>query len=63
MFCADDGATPMMDAAINSASPARAPGSAKYLAVLNFGFLFNAWSCQAFGQFTVVSAKGDIVFP
>ncbi len=55
--------TPTMDAAISNANPVRMPLSANCLAIPSFRFLFNASSCQAFGHFIVVSAKGDIVFP
>jgi hypothetical protein len=51
------------DAAINAAPPMRTPRIIVGPAIRNFGFLFNASSCLAFGPFIVLLAKADIVFP
>ena len=62
--CAEHGVTmPVRDAAISNAKPGRTPGIANLAVIRSSGFLVNASSCQAFGDFIVVWAKGGIVFP
>jgi hypothetical protein len=55
--------THISDATINAAPPMRMPLVIVGSAIRNFGFLFNASSCLAFGPFIVLLAKADIVFP
>ena len=54
--------TPTMEAAISHAKPRRMPPAATNPVIPGFRFLFNTWSCQAFGYFIAISPKGGIVF-